>query len=172
MHSSLHSSNTNISPLNRIVFALQKLTKVCRILLMFVCVTQSLSITIVIIRDTLRFSICTKWKRDRLSSWNEVTSCVSVTTDWTRLLCSQTILDLGWINVGVFSVEYQRSFNVSYIETKYKFSFIISSQLLAVPSCIKMNRILTYFFHMSENFPSCRLHLVHSWWKRLLIIVP
>ena len=73
--------------------------------LVVVCVTLSLSIMLVTVRDYRRFRICNRWKVDGLSSWKRVDSFISIVIDWTRLLCSRTILVLRWFGMGVFSLE-------------------------------------------------------------------
>jgi hypothetical protein len=84
-------------------------TNVCRMPLVVFCVTLTLSI-MPLIRDSRRFHICKRWNRDGFSPRKRVASCVSVVMDWTRLLCSRTVLALRWLNVGVFSLGRLRSF--------------------------------------------------------------
>ena len=110
----------------------------------------------------------------RALSLKSVASCVSMGMDWTRLLCSSTILAVSWFNVGVFSLGYLRSIKMSY--KLKKIPFIMSYRVLAVLSWKERKSIfrLTYFCHhvtMSGCFPSCSLHLFHSCWKRLLRVV-
>jgi len=87
--------------------------KFYKIPLVVVYVTTPLSIMLVIIRDTRRFRILWRRKMDGLSPWKRVASCVSIRMDWTRLLCSRTVLALGWFNMGGFSPGFLELFKVS-----------------------------------------------------------